>query len=142
MKKTLKVAAALISYKGKILLSQRKRNDHFALLWEFPGGGIEKNEKPNQAIKREIQEELGLIVEPQNLIGKFTDENKYLKIIVYLFGCKIIKGKPQAKECANFGFFSYNQAKNLNLAPVDGKIMNYLAKNFKLKGSLYERAVV
>lgn len=127
--KRLEVVAALIRKKDKILLCQRKENDVFGLLWEFPGGKVEKNETLKDAIKREIKEELGLIIKANNLIDKFVDGEKNFKINVSLFDCKIVRGKPQAKECADFGFFSFSQIKRLNLAPVDRKIFNYLIKN-------------
>ncbi|MCM8787704.1 MAG: (deoxy)nucleoside triphosphate pyrophosphohydrolase [Candidatus Omnitrophica bacterium] len=126
--KTIKVVAALIKNNGKILLCKRKENDHFGLLWEFPGGKVERKETLKAAVEREIKEELELEVKPQRLVGEFFDEDKDLKIAVSLFVCKIINGKPKAKECADFGFFSIKEAKKLPLAPVDRKIIHYLTE--------------
>jgi 8-oxo-dGTP diphosphatase len=52
------VAAALIVRDGEILIGQRRPNQPMALLWEFPGGKIEAGESPQQALARELQEEL------------------------------------------------------------------------------------
>jgi 8-oxo-dGTP diphosphatase len=54
------VVAALICRDGKILVCQRRRNDTFALEWEFPGGKVEMGESPIDALERELREELGV----------------------------------------------------------------------------------
>jgi 8-oxo-dGTP diphosphatase len=54
------VAAALIIRDGEVLIGQRRANQPMALLWEFPGGKIEPGESPQQALARELHEELGI----------------------------------------------------------------------------------
>jgi 8-oxo-dGTP diphosphatase len=54
------VAAALIVRDGEILIGQRRPNQPMALKWEFPGGKIESGESPQQALARELHEELGI----------------------------------------------------------------------------------
>ena len=54
------VAAALIVRDGEVLIGQRRPNQPMALLWEFPGGKIETGESPQQALARELHEELGI----------------------------------------------------------------------------------
>jgi 8-oxo-dGTP diphosphatase len=54
------VAAGLIVRDGLVLIGQRRPNQPMALLWEFPGGKIEPGESPQQALARELQEELGI----------------------------------------------------------------------------------
>ena len=54
------VAAALIVRDGEVLIGQRRANQPMALLWEFPGGKIEPGESPQQALARELREELGI----------------------------------------------------------------------------------
>ena len=59
----LAVVAGVIESGGKILVCQRRRNDTFGLMWEFPGGKIKQGETPRQALARELQEELGVKAE-------------------------------------------------------------------------------
>jgi len=59
--KTMKrVAAALIWQEGKLLICQRTRHQPMPLKWEFPGGKIEEGEQPRDALRRELEEELGI----------------------------------------------------------------------------------
>ena len=55
-----RVVAALIMHKGKILVCQRTRHQTMPLKWEFPGGKIETGEQPRDALRRELEEELGI----------------------------------------------------------------------------------
>ncbi len=56
----LQVVAALIEHDGKILACQRARGQRFELMWEFPGGKVEPGEIPEQALLRELREELAV----------------------------------------------------------------------------------
>lgn len=69
------VVAALITRGPKILVCQRRRDDSYALQWEFPGGKVEPGESPAQALARELQEELGITA----TIGKeiFRTSHRY-----------------------------------------------------------------
>jgi len=58
-----RVVAALIWREGKILICQRTRHQPMPLKWEFPGGKIEEGEQPRDALRRELDEELGIAAE-------------------------------------------------------------------------------
>jgi 8-oxo-dGTP diphosphatase len=60
MKSILVSAAALIDLEGRVLLAQRPEGKAMAGLWEFPGGKVEQGETPQQALVRELEEELGI----------------------------------------------------------------------------------
>ena len=55
-----RVVAALITQDGKLLVCQRTRHQTMPLKWEFPGGKIEEGEQPRDALRRELDEELGI----------------------------------------------------------------------------------
>src|SRR6185295_875448 len=63
----LVAAAALIDASGRVLLTQRPLHKQLGGLWEFPGGKVEPGEAPEDALIRELKEELALIVEPDAL---------------------------------------------------------------------------
>ena len=56
-----RVVAALIAKDGKLLVCQRTRHQTMPLKWEFPGGKIEEGEHPRDALRRELEEELGIL---------------------------------------------------------------------------------
>lgn len=66
-------ASALIVQKGRVLLVRRAISPRKGF-WDVPGGFLKKGEHPEDGMKREVKEELGLFVEPQKLLGIFMDE--------------------------------------------------------------------
>ncbi len=71
--KPIRVTAAIIENDGKVLIAKRKKGWRFAGKWEFPGGKIEPNETPEECLKRELKEELGIETD----IGSFFCESTY-----------------------------------------------------------------
>lgn len=71
---TVGVSVAIIVEHGRVLLCQRSATSRYSLKWEFPGGKIEKNEEPIQALKRECFEELGIIVNDAILLQTSTSQ--------------------------------------------------------------------
>lgn len=70
VKKHIRVAAAVIFVEGKFLLSKRKADQHQGNKWEFPGGKIDEQESVEQALVRELKEELDIeLVEQQSFIN-------------------------------------------------------------------------
>jgi 8-oxo-dGTP diphosphatase len=61
--RTVIVAAGIVIEKDRVLLSRRKSGTHLAGMWEFPGGKVEAGEDPRVALRRELEEELGIDVE-------------------------------------------------------------------------------
>jgi 8-oxo-dGTP diphosphatase len=60
----LVAAAALMDQSGRVLITQRPAHKSFGGLWEFPGGKVELGEAPEQALARELEEELGMQIAP------------------------------------------------------------------------------
>lgn len=125
-KRIIDVCGALIEYGGKMLVAQRKYNDRFGGLWEFPGGKIEDGEAKEAAIRRELDEELGIDVEVGRLVLVTEDEIPEMKIIFHLFECSIKTGEPQAIDCQEVKWVTLEELEGLKLAPVDIKILKWL----------------
>lgn len=69
-----RVVAALIVKDGKLLVCQRTRHQTMPLKWEFPGGKIEEGEQPRDALRRELEEELGIIAIIGNEVARIQHE--------------------------------------------------------------------
>jgi 8-oxo-dGTP diphosphatase len=69
----VKVVAGVIEKEGKVLIVRRGVHDKLALRWEFPGGKIEPGETPEEALRRELREELGVETE----VGGFLCSSRY-----------------------------------------------------------------
>ena len=95
--KTIRVVAAIIFNQGKVFATQRGYGE-FKDGWEFPGGKIEPGETPEEAIKREIKEELDTEIE----IVKFLDTVEYdypkFHLSMDCFMCKVVSGDLVLKE--------------------------------------------
>ncbi|MGD0781616.1 MAG: (deoxy)nucleoside triphosphate pyrophosphohydrolase [Candidatus Aminicenantales bacterium] len=67
-----RVTAAVIERDGRVLIARRRSGDRFGGVWEFPGGKIEPGETPEEGLRREIDEELGLTIEVGPAVGTFS----------------------------------------------------------------------
>ncbi len=129
MKKEFDVVGALIQKDDRIFLCKRMHNDRFGSMWEFPGGKVEDGEDKAAALKRELAEEIGVEVDVGSLVTTLEDEIPIMKIHVFLYNCNIIKGEPRCIECQDTVWATLDEAKKLNLAPADKKIVRYLMDN-------------
>ena len=69
-----RVVAGLIVKDGKLLVCQRTRHQTMPLKWEFPGGKIEEGEQPRDALRRELEEELGIVATIGNEVARIQHE--------------------------------------------------------------------
>jgi len=130
------VGAAIFNSEGKLLVTQRgekAKNERWK--WEIPGGSVEFGETFAQALKREIQEELGVEVEVLKLLGIcdhiIPDEKQHWVAPTYI--CKISKGEPKILEpekCAQIGWFTLDEAEKLDLSIVTKYDIGQLKKAY------------
>ncbi len=100
-RKLLLVAAcALIDTDGRILLTRRPEGKAMAGLWEFPGGKLELGESPEEAVIRELQEELGIDIASNCLAAFAFASHQYetFNLLMPLFLCRRWSGRPQGRE--------------------------------------------
>lgn len=129
--KTINAVAAVILKNGKVFCAQRKLNDDHGGKWEFPGGGVEKGESNEEALIREIKEELNSYVNPDICI--MTVEHDYpefhLTMPVYL--CSLLNGNLELKEHMDSRWVSIDELSDIDFAEADKKIVNQLLKSKK-----------
>jgi 8-oxo-dGTP diphosphatase len=96
----LVVAAALVDAQDRVLVAQRPPGKQLAGLWEFPGGKLDPGERPEEALTRELAEELGVIVETRDLAPLTFASHAYeaFHLLMPLYLCRHWRGEPQARE--------------------------------------------
>ncbi|ARD48332.1 DNA mismatch repair protein MutT [Sporosarcina sp. P37] len=120
MKKIVHVVGAVIENKqGEVLAALRSPVMTLPNYWEFPGGKIEEGETRQEALQREIQEELGCRIQVGEAVEDTTYE--YEKVIVRLetFMAAIVEGTPAAAEHAELRWVARDQLAALDWAPAD-----------------------
>lgn len=91
-----RVTAAVITRRGEVLLGQRKVGGLLGGLWEFPGGTVEDDESLEACVTRELQEELGVEVNPQVPLGSFDHAYSHFSVTLHAYACDLTAGEPQA----------------------------------------------
>ncbi|MGG3448930.1 (deoxy)nucleoside triphosphate pyrophosphohydrolase [Domibacillus aminovorans] len=120
MKKSVRVVGAVIeNEQHQILCALRSPDMTLPNLWEFPGGKIEKDETPEESLRREIIEELACTVEVEKKIEEVTHEYEAVIVNLLTYKCRIIDGTPTAEEHAELRWVPKNELSTLVWAPAD-----------------------
>ncbi|WP_439238690.1 8-oxo-dGTP diphosphatase MutT [Lonepinella sp. BR2919] len=126
-KKLVQVAAGIIRNEfGQIYLTQRLEGQDFAQSLEFPGGKVDQGETPEQALKREIEEEIGLHVLSAVLFEQFLFEYPTKTIHFYFYLVEEWVGEPFGRE-GQEGFWLAQSELDAGLfPPANGKLIQRL----------------
>ncbi len=121
-------AVALVDSDGLVLLSQRPKEKEMGGLWEFPGGKIEKDETPEKALIRELQEELGISVWNSCLAPLTFASYDYTNfhLLMPLFICRKWEGIPVPKEGQNLKWVRPIDMKDYKMPLADSAIIPML----------------
>ena len=120
--KVLLVAAcALIDPDGRVLIAQRPADKQMGGLWEFPGGKVEAGESPEEALIRELAEELGIAVQEACLAPFSFASHSYadFHLLMPLYVCRRWQGEPQAKEHTALKWVRPKDLKDYPMPPAD-----------------------
>ena len=120
------VVAAVIKKNNKYFIAQRNRHKHFAFYWEFPGGKVDNDESFEQALKREIYEELSINIKIKEKITSEKYKDDKIDIEVHYFLCELTDEDIILSEHENMKWLFKKDLLNFKLAPGDSKIINYL----------------
>lgn len=123
--KTIEVVAAIIVHEGKILATQRGYGD-FKDGWEFPGGKVDAGETPEQAIVREIQEELRVTITPEKLITTVEYDYPNFHLTMHCFVSHIASGTIELVEHEAMKWLAKDELDSVAWLPADVEVVEAL----------------
>lgn len=124
--KTIKVVAAVIKSNDMIFATQRGYGE-FKGGWEFPGGKIEKGETPQEALKREIYEELDTEITVGELIDTIEYDYPQFHLSMDCFWCEVVSGELILKEHEAAKWLSKEQLYSVDWLPADISIIEKIS---------------
>ena len=124
----LVVAVALIDTDGRVLIAQRPEGKQLASLWEFPGGKVEPGERPEQALIRELKEELGIDVNEACLAPFVFASHAYdsFHLLMPLYLCRRWSGVVVRHEHAALAWVKPNRLGEYPMPPADEPLVAWL----------------
>lgn len=125
--KTIRVVAAVIKKEDKIFATQRGYGE-FKGGWEFPGGKIEDGETPQQALIREIQEELNTEVQVGKLIETIEYDYPNFHLSMDCFWCEIVQGGLELKEHEAAKWLTKEKLYSVEWLPADVGLIEKIKK--------------
>ena len=123
--KTYHVVAAIIKQSDKILATQRGYGD-YKDGWEFPGGKIEHNETPEEALIREIQEELAMTISVDSHVVDVSYDYPQFHLEMGCFLCSIADGTPHLLEHEAAKWLEPRDIDSVDWLPADVLVVNAL----------------
>ena len=122
------VAAALADEAGRVLLQQRAPGRAMAGLWEFPGGKVDAGELPEEALVRELGEELGIAVAAADLVpAAFASaplDDRHMLLLLYL--CRHWQGEPRPLDASALRWEAPAAMRAIAMPPADAPLVDLL----------------
>ena len=123
--KKIEVVAAIIENDGKYFATKRGYGD-FEGGWEFPGGKVEEGEELEEALEREIMEELNISVDVGDLLITVKHQYPKFHLTMHCFLCTIVEGKIELIEHSDAKWLQYNELESVDWLEADIDVVNRL----------------
>jgi 8-oxo-dGTP diphosphatase len=130
--KVIDVAAGLVFREGRLLITQRRPDDHLGGLWEFPGGKREPGESFEACLRRELIEELGLEVEPGELVESITHSYPEKTVHLRFYRCACGSGELQLLGCQAAVWVRLDELNQYHFPAADAKLLQLLRERKEL----------
>ena len=124
-KKTIEVVAAIIIRDGKLFATQRGYGE-WKDWWEFPGGKIEPEESQEDALKREIREELATEIEVGTLLSTIEYDYPKFHLTMHCYLCTIISGELSLLEHEDARWLTTDELDSVKWLPADKDVIEKL----------------
>lgn len=126
-RESIEVVAAIIQRSNRIFATQRGYGE-WKDWWEFPGGKIEKNENPQEALKREIREELAADVEVGDLLTTVEYDYPKFHLSMQCYVCSLVSDKLSLLEHEAARWLSKEELDSVNWLPADMEVIPVIKK--------------
>jgi len=127
-KRELFVVAGAIIKDGKVFAAQRGKSGKTAFKWEFPGGKINPGETPEEALARELVEELSIHVKVHELIYSVVDEYEDVILHIDTYRCTLVSGTPTLSEHIDMAWSDKEELDKLTFSPADDPVLAKIKK--------------
>lgn len=118
-KKIIEVVGAAIIKEEKVLAMQRSDQMTLPGMWEFPGGKVEADETEQEALIREIKEELNVTINILDYINEASYDYEFGTVQLKVYTAEIISGQITLEEHSDGKWVTADELKNIDWAPVD-----------------------
>jgi 8-oxo-dGTP diphosphatase len=122
----IRVVAAVIAREGRYLITQRRPTAVLPLLWEFPGGRVEADEKDGDALRREVMHRLGVEVTVGSLISFVSHKYDRYTVDLHLYECGIVRGEPIEQNVYAYRWVTSKEFDRYSFTPADEMSMSKL----------------
>lgn len=119
----IRVVGAALVRDGRTFAARRSATMSEPNRWEFPGGKVEPGESDEQALRRELREELGIEATIHEAVGSATVRRGAREIVLTVYRAELRDGEPSAVEHAETGFFEDSALGGLDWAEADVPIV-------------------
>lgn len=123
------VVAGLIVRGGRLLIARRPSGKHMAGKWEFPGGKIERGETPEQALERELHEELGVETHTGRVYHVICHSYPEKDVLLVFYRSTLTGGEPAAIEEAEIRWIGEEELRSFDWAEADGPLIDMIEKD-------------
>lgn len=130
MKRQVYVVAGAIIKDNKVFAAQRGNKGETRFKWEFPGGKIEPNETPEQALARELKEELLIDVKVHELIAKIVDEYETQVLHIDTYYCELLSGTPTLTEHINMKWLNKDELGEFDFSKADAPTLKIIKDKY------------
>lgn len=128
--KTVEVVAGLVIKDGCVLATQCAPHKHGGG-WEFPGGKLEPGELPQEAVVRELAEELDACVEPGELLCTVEWDYPTFHLRMYCLECRLVAGTIRLREHADARWLSADELRSVDWLPADVEVLAALERRLR-----------
>ena len=120
------VVAAVIRKNGRILITRRKNEGLLGGLWEFPGGKVEEGETDEDALKRELKEELNVQVRVGRFLMQIPHQYTHMKVLLKVYEAEILSGEVKKIGVSDYRWVLPREMRKYAFPAADKKILSYL----------------